>query len=219
MSRIQEFDYSVDLMKALLWQYNDAENLQKLLELKNEWYIKNQTEFWSNWYNDVFNLKTANAFGLSVWAIILDIPITVQVGPSAPDKPTWGYGEFNKNFENGNFSRSRGGALSLTVEQSRTVLRLRYFQITSRGTVPEINRFLKLLFKDLGPIYVRDNLDMTMTYVFGFQPSSQLLFVLERYDILPRPAGVAVDSVVELIQYWGFEPFRENFDNGNFGES
>jgi hypothetical protein len=34
--RIQEFDFSVDLLRAILWQRNDAVNLQALLEKKNK---------------------------------------------------------------------------------------------------------------------------------------------------------------------------------------
>lgn len=217
MSKIQEFDFSVNLLKALLWQYNDAVNLQSILESKQDWYKINQSEFWQNWFDDVFNLDTATEFGLSVWAIILNVPIIVIVGESIPTKPTYGFGSFNQNFENGNFSRSAGGAVSLNREQARIVLKLRYYQITTRGTVTNINLFLKNVFADYGRVYIRDNLDMTITYVFTFQPSSQLQFVLEKYDILPRPAGVESDNIVEISEFWGFSSTDETFDNGNFG--
>ncbi len=35
---IQNFDYSVNLLQALLWQYNEAKNLQGILEAKQTWY-------------------------------------------------------------------------------------------------------------------------------------------------------------------------------------
>lgn len=216
MSKIQAFDYSVDLLRAILWQYNDAERLQALLDAKQSWYNDNQTAFWTDWYRDVFNLQTANDFGLSVWAIILDIPIVVTVEPSDPGKPTWGYGQYHKNYNNGNFSRRTPGAVHLTTEQSRTVLRMRYFQLTSRGTVPEINAFLDILFGDLGGAYVIDALDMSMIYVFLFALPSQLQFVFERYDILPRPAAVGVSYLSLPAIPWGFDEYNENFDNGNF---
>ena len=71
MATIQEFDFSVDLLRALLWQYEDATGLQALLRQKSEWYTVNQTAFWSNWERDVFDLTTANDFGCAVWGIIL----------------------------------------------------------------------------------------------------------------------------------------------------
>lgn len=217
MAQIQEFDFAVNLMRAILWQYNDALRLQSILQSKQEWYNENQEQFWKDFYNNIFNLDTADEFGLTVWAIILDIPIIVVVGPSPTAKPTWGFGDFNKNFENGNFSRSAGGAVSLTAEQARLVLKLRYYQLTSNGTAKDINKALANVFGSLGNVYVRDNLDMTITYVFNFQPSSQLQFVLEKYDVLPRPAGVGSDVVVEILSYWGFSSTDETFDNGNFG--
>ena len=196
MTTIREFDFSVNLLKAILWQYNDAVRLQSLLNSKNDWYIANQTTFWENWYRDVFNLLTANAFGLQVWAIILDVPIIVTtVTPPAPKVGIF-FGDDHENFTNGNFAAATPGGVVLTVEQARQLLRMRYFQITTRGAVPEINEFFKLLFVNDGPVWVEDNLDMTATYVFGFQPSAQLIFVLEKYDILPRPAGVDVDYII-----------------------
>lgn len=193
MAKIQEFDFSVDLLKAILWQYNDAVNLQSLLVLKHLWYGENQQQFWIDWYNNVFNLQTANQFGLQVWSIILNIPIIVVVAP--PETPKVGifFGDDHENFTNSNFAPARPGSVELTVAQARQLLRMRYFQITTRGAAPEINEFFARLFADDGPVYVRDNLDMTATYVFGFAPSAQLLYVINKYDILPRPAGVAVD--------------------------
>jgi hypothetical protein len=194
MPTIQTFNFDVDVLAALLWQYNQAPTLQSLLEQKKAWYEENQTAFWTSWYDNVFNLDTADQFGLSVWAIILDIPIIVVTQPPT-NVVGFGWGPLHKNFTHGNF-RAVNGAQELTVEQSRTVLKMRYFQITTRGTVPEINQFMARLFGDLGPAYVVDNLDMTMTYMFGFHIHSGLNFIFKNYDILPRPAGVSVDYEV-----------------------
>lgn len=190
MPTIQQFDYSVDVLAALLWQYNDATALQSLLAQKQAWYDANQSAFWESWETNVFDLQTADQFGLSVWAIILDIPIIVVITPPS-NVVGWGFGTLHKNFTHGNF-RATNGSQELTVEQARTVLRMRYFQITSRGTVPEINRFIDILFGDLGGGYVDDNYDMTMTYNFNFVLPSSLGYIFTNYDILPRPAGVAV---------------------------
>lgn len=198
MSTIQLFDFSVNLLRAILWQYNEAANLQSLLVLKHLWYEENQKQFWDDWYVNVFDLNTANDFGLQVWSIILNIPIIVITAP--PETPKVGifFGDDHENFTNGNFAPGNGGTVELTVEQARQLLKMRYFQITTCGAAPEINQFFKTLFENDGPVYVRDNLDMTATYVFEFQPSSQLLYVLNKYDILPRPAGVAVDWEIDI---------------------
>lgn len=459
--RIQAFDYSIDLLQAILWQYNDAAKLQSLLEQKQTWYDEQYSEFWEDWYRDVFDLRTANDFGLSVWAILLNIPLTIttNLSPSAniwgfgpyptftrassgtyydnagllvsagndvpryaydphtlqyagllyeaaatnqllrsqefdnaswgkvrstvtanatiaPDgtltaeklvidataanshyvsqptvktyvpgdvvtfsyhikksdynfhilrfitggaivssvsaalnlvtgvisgvsagisthleilpngyyrfgitftctgsgvvnalsylsetgtititTPTAGFGTFlwgaqledgpnmtsyiptlgataaraadlltantsgfRKNFNRGNFAPSTSG-IKLTLAQKRLVLQLRYFQLVTRGAIPEINRFLNYVFADFGKVYVLDGLDMSINYVFTFLPPSQLRFVLESFDVLPRPAAVGVNYVVLVRDTFGFGPFHTNFNRGNFGSN
>lgn len=218
MSQIQTFDFSVDLLRALLWQYNDAARLEALLRQKQEWYDANQTAFWEDWTRDVFDLRTANDFGLAVWAIILDIPLAVASQGDDANKPIWGFGQYHENFTNGNFASISSSQLS--TEQKRLVLRLRYFQLVTRGTVPEVNTFFAYLFEPLGRVYVNDGYDMTARYVFEFPLSSALEMVLTEYDLLPRPAGVKIDYVViGDADGWGFGRYHENFTNGNFSHA
>lgn len=214
MSQIQAFDYSLNLMRALLWQYNKAERLEALIQQKQDWYSLEHSGFWTNWTRDVFDLRTANDFGLAVWSIILNLPLAIAAEPDDPGKPIWGFDQYFENFENGNFASVSGTAL--TTEQKRLVLRLRYFQLVTRATVPEINAFFSYLFAGYGPVYVNDG-DMVALYVFEFALPESLLLVLTEYDLLPRPAGVKVDSVFTLsIGEWGFGRHYQNFNNGNF---
>lgn len=215
MSQIQTFDFSVDLRRALLWQYNDAARLEGLLQQKQDWYNANQEAFWNDWTADVFDLRTANDFGLAVWAIILDIPLVVASQGDDANKPIWGFDQYRQNFTNGNFAST--AAASLSTEQKRLVLRLRYFQLVTTGAVPEINEFFAYLFAPLGPAYVNDGYNMTARYVFNFPLPSAIEMVLTEYDLLPRPAGVKIDYVViGDADGWGFGRYHENFTNGNF---
>lgn len=209
--KIQEFDYSVDLLQAIIWQYEEATALVSLIQSKQTWFNVNQTTFWDSWYTNVFNLMTANAFGLVVWSIILNLPLFLLVQPEDPAKPNWGFNAYDPtfptlensylNFENGNFS-TRGSIISLSVEEQRFLLRLRYFQLITRCDVTDINVFLNMLCATSnigysGSIYIIDNLDMTIDYTFtatGFPVS--LLSIIEQLDVLPRPAGVAISYTV-----------------------
>ncbi len=192
-STIQEFDFSVNTLRALLWEYNDATNLQELLELFQQWYVVNQTVFWQTWYADVFNLITANDFGLAVWAIILGIPLQTSSSPS--NKPNWGFGPYRRNFNRGNFV-SDEGLIILRTEEKRIILRLRYFNLTFNYNIVDINRILADIFAAYGPVYIQDNLDMTITYVFNYNLSNRLKYFFIKYDALPRPAGVKLNIVV-----------------------
>lgn len=214
---IQTFDTTVDVLRASLWQYQNAERIQSLLASKNAWYLANQTEFWDDWYSDVFDLRTANPFGLMVWSIILGQPI-IFPNVGNPDQPTWGFGEFHRNFTRGNFASSSGFTYRLSPETARIVLRLRYYHLTGTCCVPDVNRMLADVFADYGPAWLLDNNDMTQLYIFTFALPADLRFVFNNYDILPRPAGVGTDYRVTVEETWGFGEYHENFDNGNFSE-
>src|SRR5271157_3995745 len=192
---IEEFDYDIDITKVLLWQYNNAPNIQQLVVNKNIWTALFGTLFWDDWFFIVFDLRTADLFGLTVWSIILDLPLFVPVTSEPPiGVPVWGYNTLplensNLNYNNGNLA----GALvvpTLTQEEQRIALRLRYYQLVSRGAVTEVNVFLNYLFGSLGGAWMIDNFNMTITYQFGYPISGVLLTVLDEYSLLPRPAGV-----------------------------
>lgn len=219
MSTVQEFDASVNLLAAILWQYEDAEKLKALAIAKQAWTTENQTGFWLGWYRDVFNVDTATAFGLSIWGRILNVRLGVDVAPQ--NKVAFGFGAVHKNFNApSNFGVDSDKTQNLTVEQQRLVIKLRYFQLTSRGTVPEINRFLNQLFGVQGGAFVIDPHDMSFAiYQFGFNPDSQLRFILDEFDLLPRPAGVGVKWQVQMRPVFGFGPYNINFNRGTFGAS
>lgn len=232
--RIQQFDYSVDLLQAILWQYSSSTNLLSLINQKQDWYTENQTQFWSDWYNNIFNLKTANSFGLSVWSYILNLPLYLINNPESSDKPLWGFNRLIStspnvlentylNFGNSNFS-TRGIEIILTPEEQRFLLRLKYFQLCTRGDITDINSFLNYLITTsnigyTGTVYALDGLNMTMTYVFtniNFPPN--LLQLIVDLDVLPRPAGVGIYYVLYTGKTWGFGIYNENFGNGNFDD-
>lgn len=209
--KIQTFDYSVDLLSSVLWQYDEATNLLSLINAKQNWYTANQSQFWSDWYTNVFNLLTANTFGLAVWSYILNMPLYLLNEAESPSKPVWG---FNKivgawptlentylNFGHSNFSL-KGTVITLSEEEQRFLLRLRFYQLSNRCDVTDVNKFLNYLCATSnigysGTIYMLDNLDMSINYTFsaaGFPPN--LLSIIEDFDILPRPAGVAISYTV-----------------------
>ena len=220
MSTIQQFNHSVDILRVVMWQYNDAENLIGLLQKKQTFYNEAQRDFWNNWFRDVFDLRTANEFGLSVWSNILDLPFFSELEQSPDNYPAFGFDTGSstsplQNFDNGNFASTSDTFINLDTEQKRLLLRLRYFQLTSDCTVPEINQFLNVLF-GRDQVFLFDNLDMTIRYIFRVIPSSSVLAALEEFDILPRPSGVGVEVVIVALERWGFGEFRSNFFNGNF---
>lgn len=217
MSTVQTFDFSLDLLKVVPWQYDQAPNLITLLNKKSEWYKTNHQEFWESWERDVFNLYTANDFGLNVWSIILDLPLYTNDDASPTDYPAFGFNDFGLNFDNGNFATSSDVFKNLTIEQKRTLLLLRWRNITSDGTMSEINRALYDIFG--GTVYCLDGQDMTITYIFTERPADIMLTLFQQYDILPRPSAVLAEVLVQPRQAFGFANYGLNFDqpNSQFG--
>ena len=221
MMRVEHIDLAMDVTTALLWQYNNAPNITGLLEDKNAWLAENYTQFWTDWYTDVFNLQTANEFGIAVWAIILDLPLFINNTPTAPNSK-WGFGQYRKNFTHGNFAKDNDKFPNLTIEEKRLILILRYYRLSCRASISNafgisnINEFLNWAFRNFGRVYALDGLNMTMSYVFQFTPSNNLLNFLKQYDILPRPCGVGIKYVLAQRKSWGFGQYRKNFTHGNF---
>lgn len=211
---IQKFDFSVNLLQALLWQYNEATNLQTLLEEKSEWYAENQTAFWESFITDIFDIRTANQFGLALWGIILNIPLYVNNPPSSA--PRWGYASDSVNFGFGNFEPLGGSSYQLPLETQRKAIQLRYTQLTCAGTVPEINRALAWIFADLGTAFLFDYNNMNQLYVFNFPLTYDLTYLFDNYDILPRPATVGSAYYDNTLEYFGFAPDSVNFGHGGF---
>jgi hypothetical protein len=192
MSLIQDFDFSVDLIQALLWRHNAAVNLTALLKAKQDWYTTNQEEFWEDWYNNVFNLDTANDFGCAVWAIILGLPVDViDSSPSTLTVP-FGYGNLNQNYLHANFSAVERNPIYLTVAQRIIILKMRYWQMTSRGNFIADNVFLAALFGS-GNVYIVDGLNMTAVchYRVSSIPAG-MLTIIQEFDLIPRPSAVAL---------------------------
>jgi hypothetical protein len=210
-----KLEFNVNLMRTVLWQYENAPKLKSLVQSEQDWANENVTEFWKNWFRDVFNLKTANDFGLSVWSRILDVPLTIN-RPKRVGGSVFGFGSSHKNFGNGNFGRARSQDIEVTTEQARKILLLRWFQLTSRPTVANINEALEIVF-GAGTAYVQDNLDMSnQLFMFTERPDYQTIDLLKNTDLLPRPSAVGSTYSVQPRAGFGFGRNHLNFGNGNF---
>jgi hypothetical protein len=214
MSKVQEFDYSIDLAEAsLLWRHSNAENILALVSKQQESLDALHKNFWEDWYNDVFNLDTANAFGLSVWSIILEVSLSVEPEPDLNPNSNWGFGQFRKNFTNAGFAPSP--VIVLNPNQARMVLKLKYYNMIAYPSQTQSNAIMKDVFATNS--FVVDNLNMTVTYVFTDEVNLDEKFVLDNFsNLLPRPSTVGFDIDITPQENWGYDN-NLNYDNGNYG--
>lgn len=218
--QIQIFNFAVDLLQAILWQYDRAISIQSLLTSKQDWYDDNQTDFWFDWYRLVFNLTTANEFGCTVWSLILNLPLFVPPGPQPDNIPIWGFGQYRKNFNRGVFTNDPFNPDELTLEERRLLLLMRCFKLISRCAILEINQFLKFLFNKDGTknTYLLDGLDMTITLIFNWPVNPNIVKNIIKYDLIPRGTGVKLKVKVDPTVAFGFGPFHKNFNRGTFAQ-
>ena len=189
MTTIFNYNPSIDFEKHIFWQYNNAINLKKLIDLKQKWYKENQVDFWQNWISNVIDIKNANDYGLSLWGALLQIPRSYIVN---------------------------GTSMTLTTKQYSKLLLARLKTIKMHGTIPEINELLKFLFGEYGKAYVVDNYNMTLTYRFNFNLSSLQTAIIQTIPILPRPAGVGITVVSLDNKVFGFNGSGLPFDQARF---
>lgn len=195
MSEIQNTDYSINLKSSVLWQYENAEVLKALTEARQAWIDENHGHFFEDWYRDVFNVDTINDFGVAIWGRILNIPVgRFNSTTTAPVVTPFGFGEFNGNFGGFNFFNGSGEtSRDLPIEIKRIIIKMRYFALTTRFTIPELNKFLRDNFSVYGPAYVRGTYDMSeIFYIFDFEVNDDLKFVFDDLDMLPRPSTLGV---------------------------
>lgn len=211
------YECKINLTTALDWQRNGADKLQLLIAQKQAWYEANYCDFWNDWVTDVFNLNTANEFGLSVWAVILDESVFGVTEKSPVDYPTWGFNDpDDENFFDGSFGTNSDVGYSFTLEQIRIMLQLKAYILHMSGSTRDTNAALKRIF-GADQLVCLDGLDMTLTYLIKDEEIVRFIREVRDRDLLPRPAAVGIKLVNNAnVESWGFGDEFENFNNGNF---
>ena len=189
----QEFDFSIDLMRFLFWEY-DTSNVKPLMESLQTEITNNNETFWNDWIVNVFDLETANDFGVSVWAIILDLPILLESDPAVA-KIAFGFGPERSNFgavdNDSNFGQNSSGAALLTLDQKRRILRMRYRMLVATGNNIEFNSYSSILTEGYGLMWMGNTAtNMQVEYAFNFTVPPWMQYALNTFDILPTPSGV-----------------------------
>jgi len=187
MSKNQVIDLSVDLTKALLWQYDNAPKLQAIVDQKNAWYQTAQVTFWENWITNVFDIRTADSFGLDLWGIIVGIGRGLNVPEggynfSPFNTAPCNFGGFNPNYQ-------------LDDAMFRKLILAKTLTNVSRNTIPNLNAIIVGLFGDRGTVYYSDNGNMSISFHFNFQLRPYELAILTQSTALNKPAAVSLNYV------------------------
>lgn len=178
-----------------LSQYANSPTMVSLLEAMNA-YLDPAANI-DAFYNLVWNVDTAQGYGLDVWGRIVGVQRVLDVQASE----VFGFEEADpgaSTFNEGVFYSGgpTSGNLALSDTAFRQLILAKAAANICDGSIPAINRVLMLLFPGRGDCYVTDGNDMTMTYTFTFILTAVERAIVLLSGALPRPAGVSA-TVVE----------------------
>ena len=180
--------YFFDPAVTVLSQYANSPVLLRLIDKFAQW-LDPAVRF-DQFFTLLWNIDTAQGYGLDVWGRILGVNRVVQV----PDGVYLGF-ESDDQAKPFGFGIFYGGQRStnnvaLTDTAYRLVLLAKAALNITNASIPAINQILLNLF---GQGYVRDNEDMTMTYVFDTALSPLESAIVFQSGVLPKPCGVSFD--------------------------
>lgn len=175
---------------ALLSQYA---NSPVILALVDNWSaaIDRLADF-DAFFEAVWNVDTATGFGLDIWGRIVGVNRMLYV----PDSDYLGFSQSSdaQPFDQGIFYGAGTFTANYRLTDSayrKLILAKAALNITN-GSIPAINAILRALFPGYGNVYVRDNADMTMVFVFGATLTKVDYVIVSQSGVLPKPVGVSV---------------------------
>lgn len=194
----------INVADTILTQYADSPKLKSLIYSFNE--AVGIEGFLDDFYDVIWNIKTADTYGLDVWGkiVVVSRKLTVTENmiyfgfseassdPPVVDDPQ----PFNQApFYSGEFLTS---TVTLTNEVYRNLIMMKAAANISDCTIPQLNRLLMFMFGESGRCYVRNDGDMVMSYVFEFPLSISELAIVQSSGALPAPVGVTVNIVQQV---------------------
>jgi hypothetical protein len=210
----------LNVQDTVISQYANSPRLTELILRMNEW-IDPRADL-AAFYDMVWNVETAQGFGLDYWGRIVDIGRTFEIpeGGAEFGFETGGILDFQP-FDQAPFSNGNVASNSYTLadEAYRKLILIKAASNIIWASAPNINGILNKLFEGRGRCYYLCLGDMHARYVFEFALLPYEKAILFQSNVLPHPSGVKLDFY-ETIPEATFGFFEnvvlQPFDNGAF---
>lgn len=206
---------------TILTQYASSQRLLSIIDTFNQ--SISIDEFTDSFIDDVWDLATNKSYGLDVWGKIVGISRYIR---AEIDSSSFGFSESNSgdiyeypspfNDEPFYAGEQETETVRLGDDAYRTLILCKAFSNISTATIPEINKFLSMLFKGRGKAFSIDYGDMTMGIVCEFFLAPYEKAILENFDVLPIPSGVLAVTRQIVPPYFGFSDDAYPFNDGTF---
>jgi beta-lactam-binding protein with PASTA domain len=196
-----------DFEATVISQYANSPTLLQLVSNMND-YIDQSTNF-ANFFNFVWNVDTAQGFGLDIWGNIvgvsrlLHIPTTFDYAgfdnsaTPPPDWQTMGSDQPPQPAVGGAMYTGDNATQTYLLgdDAYRQLILAKAFANIAITSAPSINQILQNLYGP-GAAWVLNTGVMTISYNLNFTPSAIQLAILEQSGIIPTPPGVAATVVI-----------------------
>lgn len=184
----------ISYRETLLSQFDNAPILNDILErfesaLATRYLL-------DSFYALIWDVSTAQGWGLDFWGQIVGVGRVLQIS----SEPFFGFSQAlgAEPFNQAPFyiGASSTENFALSDDAYRTLILMKAMANITEGDIGAINTLLLTLFPNRGNCYIRDNQDMTATYVFDFELSPVEEAIIMQSGVLPRPNGVFVNYEV-----------------------
>lgn len=208
-------------IKTVQAQYAASKKLTAILSTFED--VINLEKFTDIFLTQVWDISTAQTYGLDVWGKVVGVSRYLEVEEEAD---YLGFGEALTTTEEGYpqpldvspfFNElTPTSVVKLSDDIFRKLILAKAFSNITDATIPAINKFLLMLFEGRGRVYCTDNRDMTMNLVFEFYPTTAEQAIIKKLDIMPIPSGVDVHLVLAPTPNFGFAEDAYPADDGTF---
>lgn len=195
----------IDVERTIISQYANSPTLCGLIEGFNEC-IDPRANIQA-FLDYVWNVDTAQGFGLDIWGRIVNIRRELQI-PNAPvyfgfkDALPGSYPFDEAPFYDGTPPATQ--TYMLADDAYRKLILTKALANIASSNAPSINQLLQNMFADRGRCYVNDLGGMQFRYTFEFDLTSQEYAIVTQSGALPRPAGVNAILFQSALPLFGF---------------
>lgn len=160
-------------------------------------------------YDLVWNVDTAQGFGLDFWGKVVNVSRTVNIVGALNE---FGFSEGNANKDYNPFGQNpfyngpqASGNFTLSDDAYRKLIYAKALSNISDCSIPSLNQLLQNMFSGRGRCYVTDLGQMQMQYVFEFALLPYEIAIITQSKALPRPVGVSARLLqVDVPNTFGF---------------
>lgn len=195
----------LNVEQTIISQYGNSSTIGQLIYSMNEC-IDPRADI-DAFYNYVFNVDTAQGYGLDILGRIVNVKRSLLVPPPFDN---FGFNEAGSSARPFNESPFWDGippqseVYNLTDNAYRQLILIKAISNISACDAKSINNLLKNMFRDRGRCYVNDLGSMSIRYTFEFALTVYEFAIITQSGALPIPAGVSASMINVDLPVFGF---------------